>query len=256
MAALAQDVAQLLRDRQAHLRPSQVRRKGIGDFVTALDLRAERLLRKALTALLPEAGFLGEETAARDLDRPCVWVVDPIDGTSNFAAGLPQHAVAIGLLEHGCPILAVAHCMPEDATYVAVAGHGVRAGRRRLRIPDAPLDDAAIVGCQWLRGQQDLGFVGRLQRQGSRIRTFGSTVTQLADVAAGRLTANVQEQGRIWDFAAAGLFVLEAGGRFTDWQGRPVFPLRDLTVGHVPTVAAGPRAHRAIVRLLGAAEEA
>ena len=185
------------------------------------------------------------------LERDLVWVVDPIDGTSNFARGLPHHAVAVALLERGDPVLAVLHCEPEDAVYVALRGLGVRRNARRIRMPRRRLDESAVIGCQWHRGQQRLGFLARLQSRGNRVRTLGSTVTQLADVAMGRLDANVQEQGRIWDFAAAGLVVEEAGGRFTDWAGRRLFPLRNLAAtGHCRSLAAGPAVHRQLLALL------
>lgn len=236
---------------QSALRPTDVRRKGVGDFVTTIDLRSELELRRDLHSLLPEAGFLGEESTPADLGSEFVWVVDPIDGTSNFARGLPHFAVSVALLHRGEAVLGVLHCAPEDAIYVAQRGGGVRRNGRLVRIGRARLDDGAMIGCQWHRGQQQLDFVARLQKSGGRIRTLGSTVTQLADVVMGRLDANVQEQGRIWDFAAAGLCVEEAGGRFTDWTGARVFPLRDLTIGHTATIAASPGVHRRLVRLLG-----
>jgi myo-inositol-1(or 4)-monophosphatase len=230
-----------------------VARKGEGDFVTAIDLRAERMLRRELGKLLPEAGFLGEETPARDLQREFVWVVDPIDGTSNYANGLPQYAVAIALLFQNRPIQAAIWCEPEDAVYEAATGIGAYRNGKRFTIPKGHWDDRSIVGCQWHRGQQELDFLARLQRDGARIRTFGSTVVQLADVACGRLDANVQQQGRIWDLAAPGLLVEEAGGKLTDWEGNPIFPFANLTIGHIPSVAAGPAVHRRILqRLKGA----
>jgi myo-inositol-1(or 4)-monophosphatase len=247
---LVRRVAAMVHAAQRRLRPADVRRKGVGDFVTAVDVRAERQLRPALAALLPEAGFLGEESDPSDLDRPWIWVVDPIDGTSNFARGLPHFAVSVALLFRGQPVLAVVHAAPERTLYVARHGAGARRDGRRLRAPAGRLDDGAMIGCQWFRGQQQLGFVARLQRRGGRIRTLGSTVTQLADVAAGRLDANVQEQGRVWDIAAAGLVAVEAGCRFTDWRGRAVFPFRSLAIEHVATVAATPSVHRGVLRLL------
>lgn len=242
--------AHLVGNAQSQLRARDVQRKGEGDFVTAIDLRAERLLRPALTRLWPDAGFLGEESDPRDLDRAWLWVVDPIDGTSNFANGLPHFAISAALLHGGHPVLAAIHCFPENRLYLARHGRGTLRDGKRLRIPDGRLDDGSMFGCQWFRGQQDLDFVRRLQRRGARIRTIGSTVTQLADVAAGRLHANVQEQGRTWDIAAAGLVVLEAGGRFTTWSGRPVFPFPRLDIGHTATVAAPPNIHRGVLRLL------
>lgn len=251
VAAIVELAAGRAKAARRRLRPADVRRKGAGDFVTTVDLSTERFLRARLGELLPEAGYLGEETDPRDLGADLVWVVDPIDGTSNFARGLPHYAISVALLGAGDPLLAAVHCEPENATYTAVRGAGARRGRRRLRMPDARVDDAAVIGCQWHRGQQHLRFVAQLQQLGNRIRTLGSTVTQLVDVAAGRLDANVQEQGMLWDFAAAGLIVEEAGGRFTDWRGGDVFPLARLPRAHVPSIAAGPTALRQILRLLG-----
>ena len=234
---------------QRRLRPSDLRRKGVGDFVTRIDVRTEAELRRALGRVWPQAGFLGEESEPSDLGRDWVWVVDPIDGTSNFARGLPHFAVSVALLWQGQPMLACLHCAPENALYVAVQGAGVVRNGRRLQMPAGRLDDGAIVGCQWHRGQQQLEFLARLQSCGGRTRTFGSSVTQLVDVAVGRLDGNVQEQGRIWDIAAAGLVVEEAGGRFTDWAGNDVFPFAELGPGHTPSVAASPRVHRGLLRL-------
>jgi myo-inositol-1(or 4)-monophosphatase len=246
VAATGADLAQA----QGRLRAGDVRRKGRGDFVTAIDVRAERRLRRELAQLLPAAGFLGEETTPRGLERDLVWVVDPIDGTSNFASGLPHFAVAVVLLAAKMPVLAAVHAFPEDATYTARRGGGAHRNGRRLRCPDGRVDDGGMIGCQWFRGATDLAFVARLQRGGSRVRTFGSTVTQLLDVAAGRLHANCQQQGRIWDFAAAGLIVEEAGGRLSDWQGRPIFPLPSLDLGHTPTLAAAANVHKRVVQWL------
>jgi myo-inositol-1(or 4)-monophosphatase len=249
-AATVLEVASRVARAQHRLRPSDLRRKAAGDFVTRIDLRTEAELQRALHKVWPEAGFLGEETEPSRLGRDWIWVVDPIDGTSNFSRGLPHFAVSVALLWQGRPMLACVHCAPENALYVAVHGAGAVRNGRRLRMPAGRLDDGAIIGCQWHRGQQQLEFLARLQSGGARIRTLGSSVTQLADVAVGRLDGNVQEQGRLWDIAAAGLVVEEAGGRFTDWVGRAVFPVASFGPGHTPTVAASPRVHRGLLRLL------
>ena len=252
LAELVRSVGDRVARAQARLRPRDVRRKAVGDFVTAVDLRTERALQRDLGRLLPEAGFLGEESRPIGLDREWLWVVDPIDGTSNFARGLPHYAVSIALLHRGRPLLAAIQCQPENAVYCAVRGHGSRRNGRRVRAVRGRFDDGAILGCQWFRGQRDMAFVASLQRDGARIRTLGSTVVQLADLLMGRLDGNVQQQGRSWDIAAAGLIAAEAGVRFTDWRGRPVFPIRDLHVGHTATIAATPAVHRKLVAALAA----
>lgn len=250
VTAAVREVAGRALRAQARLRPEQVSRKGVGDFVTEVDVRCERLLRRRLGALLTDAGFLGEETPAAALDQDWVWVVDPIDGTSNFARGLPQFSVSVALLFRGQPKLGVCHVLPEDRTFVAVHGRGLRRDGRVVAPPRARFDDGAMIGCQWFRGQADMGFLAALQSRGARIRTFGSTVVQLCDCAAGRLDGNVQQQGRLWDFAAAGLIAQEAGLRFTTWTGERVFPLPDFEAEHIATVAARPAVHRQLLELL------
>ena len=247
-ANAVREVARMAKAAQAHLRPEAVRRKGEGDFVTTVDVRAEEQLKKHLLGALPEAGFIGEETGCEESERELVWVVDPIDGTSNFARGLPHWAVAVALLYRGLPIVASMWCSPEQVLYEAVRGRGAFRAGRRLTMRPGRWDDGTLVGCQWHRGQQDMSFVERLQSEGCRIRTFGCTVVQICDVAHGHLDANVQQQGRLWDIAAPGLLIEAAGGQFTDWQGKPVFPVDGPDPGHLSTVAAHGPVHASILR--------
>jgi myo-inositol-1(or 4)-monophosphatase len=250
VASAVAEVAGMARRAQRRLRPEAIQRKGVGDFVTEVDLRGERQLRKVLGKLLPEAGFLGEESGAEDLSRDLLWVVDTIDGTSNFAAGLPHWAVSVALLDRGEPLLASIHSQPEGSLYEAVAGCGSFAAGRRFRCAEGRWDDGSIVGVQWHRAQQDLRFVASLTRNGGRVRTMGSTVTQMLDVARGRLDANVQQQGRLWDYAAAALVLLEAGGKLTDWRGRKVFRKDRVESAHLGTVATGGRIHGRVLQAL------
>ncbi len=232
-------------------RPVPMHRKGPGDYVTARDLAIERRLRRAVRSQHPGHGWLGEETGAHATAAEFVWLCDPIDGTSNFARGLAPHAIALACLHRGMPVAAAAFCMPERALYSAAAGLGAWRDRRRLRLRAKALGPASIVGVQWLRSARSFAMLERLSPTGARMRNFGCTVVQLCDVATGRLDANVQEQGRIWDLAAAALIVLEAGGRFTAWDGRPLLPFRDLSgARHHPSLAAAPRAHAQLVRRL------
>ena len=250
---LVAEAGRRVRARSSGLRRADVRRKGPGDFVTAVDLAIERWLRSELGAMLPGAGFLGEETTSAGLEQGLVWCVDPIDGTSNFAHGLTQYAVAIALLHRRRPVVAAVWVAPQGDVLAAAAGCGATRNGRVLRIPVGRADDAAIHGAQWFRGTGDLRFLAALQADGARIRTFGSTVVQLMDVACGRLDANVQQQGRIWDVAAPGLILVEAGGKFTDWGGKPVFPFPSLQVEHTATLAASAPVHRALRSALAGA---
>jgi myo-inositol-1(or 4)-monophosphatase len=226
-------------------------RKAEGDFVTQVDRQAETDLRAILLDRFPDHGFLGEESGGYRLDAEYVWVVDPIDGTSNFAAGLPHFAVSIACLQAGAPLVAAVHCAPERITYSAVRDLGAWCGAKTLEAPTASLDDASILGVQWFRGPNQLGFLPGLVASGARVRVMGSSVTQLCDVAKGQLQANIQEQGRIWDIAAAGLIAAEAGVVLSNWQGRPIFPFPDLSgERHYPSLAAPPKVHQALLPVL------
>ncbi len=230
-----------------------MKRKAVGDFVTTVDLAIEKLLRREILAEWPDHGVLGEELPPVNVGADFVWILDPIDGTSNFGRGLPIYAVSVACLHAGRPVAAAVHCLPEDRTCHAALGLGARRGRQVLELGRrGGLDDAAILGLQWHRTSRELPYLPGLIATGARVRNFGSTVAQLCDVAAGRLDANVQEQGKIWDFAAAALLVTEAGGRFTSWDGADIFPLDELDgERHYPSIAAHPRVHRTLCRILG-----
>lgn len=224
MIEVARDV--LAQDRGVPIR--RVRRKGAGDFVTTFDLRCERALRRSLLARHPEHGFLGEETGAHRSDADFVWVVDPIDGTSNFVQGLPCFAVSASCLHRGMPVAAAVVAAPRGEVFTAARGLGARLGARRLRLRRTQLDDAAVLGVQWVRAVHEPGLHRMLAASGARVRVLGSSVTQICDVACGRLHGNLQTQGKVWDLAAPVLIAAEAGARVTDWLGRPLLPFVDL----------------------------
>lgn len=250
-SAVADVARSIVAQRRASRGALELERKGEGDFVTALDHRAERELRARLLGAFPDHGFLGEETGCTRGRSEPVWVVDPIDGTSNFAQGLPAFAVSVACVVGGMPEVAAVHVFPEGATYSAVRGRGAWRDGERLVTPAATLSDASIVGVQWFRGEFDAAFLRPLLLCGARIRVLGSTVVQLCDVAAGRLHANAQLQGRVWDIAACGLIAMEAGARVTDLSGRARFPFADLSAErHHPTLVAPMPLHAELVALL------
>ncbi|MBI5853513.1 MAG: inositol monophosphatase [Planctomycetes bacterium] len=248
---IAGDAAELVRAAARDRPRRDVRRKGEGDFVTAIDLRIERQVRDAVRARHPDHGFLGEESEPVRPDAEFVWVVDPIDGTSNFAQGLPEYAVSIACLSAGRPLVAAVHAEPRAEQFTAIAGTGAWRNGRRLRVEAAALSDATVIGAQWMRAVHEPALLAALSRSGARVRVFGSTVTQLCDVAVGRLHANVQTQGRVWDLAAAALIAKEAGAIVSDWRGRPILPFASLDPAlHHPSLVAAPGLHAELVERL------
>jgi myo-inositol-1(or 4)-monophosphatase len=183
-----------------------------------MDGDVERMIRAAIAARYPDDAVVGEEEGGRPGER--VWIVDPIDGTANYARGIPHYCVSIGYLEHGRPTIGVLHDPSHDWLYAASRGEGAYRNGERLRVSDCAAVDAATVECGWStrRSTDDyLALVARVMRAGCAIRRAGSGALGLADVAAGRVEAYCELHINAWDCAAGIVLVEEAGGRTNDF---------------------------------------
>lgn len=235
-----------------HRADSAVRKKG-NDFATDVDLAIER----QVVAALVEAtgiGVHGEEFGGSAVDSPWVWVLDPVDGTFNYAAGSPMAGILLGLLRHGEPVAGLTWLPFMDQRYTAVAGGPLR----KNGVPQPPLTSIdladALVGVGSFSADARGRFPGRyriallenLSRVSSRLRMHGSTGLDLAFVADGILGAAISFGGHVWDHAAGVALVQAAGGIVTDLAGEPWTPESD------SAVAAGPAAHAEILEILRA----
>ena len=192
--------------------------KGRHDILTAMDAEVERFIRRAIADRFPGDAVIGEEEGGADGER--LWIIDPIDGTANYARGIPHYCVSIGYLEHGVPTLGVIHDPSHDGLYAAALGRGAWRNDRRLAV--SPCDDlgAATVECGWStrRSTADyLALVARVMAAGCAIRRVGSGALGLADVAAGRSEAYAELHINAWDCAAGIVLVHEAGGYTNDF---------------------------------------
>ncbi len=238
----------------------RARRNGPHDVVSRLDAASERLIARILLDATPGAGFIGEETRPRAAsvagpDAP-TWIVDPIDGTVGFVAGIPFFSVSIALAIGSRLVLGVVHDPSHDETFVARAGEGAwllgtgeAADGRRLHVRRLASGTDAVVGLD--PGDPDdteaVERVDAVRRQVRVGRTLGSTALSLAYLAAGRLDGVLQVRGlQAVDIAAGGLLAREAGARVTDAAGGPWLDLRDLAHGR-GVAAAGPTVHRCLV---------
>ena len=212
-----------------------VREKGIADLVTDADVAAERCIASRISAAFPGHAILGEEEQAGDTGAEYLWVVDPLDGTTNFAHGLPHFAVSIALLHLGQPQLGVVWNPARGDLYTARLGGGAFHNGRRLQVNrEATMDQSLIgTGFYYDRGammEATLGAIGDCFRQNIHgIRRFGTAALDLAHVADGLYGAFFEFQLSPWDFAAGQLLVTEAGGRVTDCAGAAL-PLRKSTI--------------------------
>ena len=233
-----------------HRAQSAVQKKG-NDFATEVDLALERQLVAELESATG-IGVHGEEFGGADLNSPLVWVVDPIDGTFNYAAGSPMASILVALLRDGEPVAGLTWLPFTGQRYTAVAGESlVCNGVAQPAIGQVGLEDAIVgvgsfnvLGRGRYPGRWRLAVFSELSRVCSKIRMHGSIGIDMAYVAAGILGAAIHFGGQAWDHAAGVALVRAAGGIVTDLTGQPWTPA---TRG---ILAAAPGAHEQMLDLL------
>ncbi|HEX8913366.1 MAG TPA: inositol monophosphatase family protein [Humisphaera sp.] len=235
-----------------------------GEAVTDADRASQRFIVAGLRRRFPTDGIVGEESDTGtsitfDCPDPAgrVWVIDPIDGTNNFVAGLGAFAVCIALMKRGEPVLGVVYDVTRDLAYSAAAGQGAWLGSKRLTVNPRPMDDAAVV----MLTSNLLDKQGRcppfptrwLAQTNWKIRILGSAALEAVQVGAGVAQAAITMNGKLWDVAAPAAIVKEAGGLILDLKGEPVFPfdLAGYTGAKVPFIATTPAARSVIVDEVG-----
>ncbi len=226
---LMQDAAKkaakgLVRD-YGELENLQVSKKGLADFVSAADLKAEKYLRDELQRARPGYGFLGEEGGLSEgSDKSHRWIVDPLDGTTNFLHAIPHFAVNIALERDGEIVAAVTYNPVTDDLFWAEKGKGAYHNNRRLRVSGRrTLEESVLAtGIPFLGHGQHAKFLKELHQMTQRVagvRRMGAASLDLAYVAAGKFDGYWERDLSPWDMAAGILLVLEAGGVVTDAEG-------------------------------------
>lgn len=216
------------------------------DIVTAADQEVEQVIRARLAAERPGDGFLGEESGAGDSSTGLTWVVDPIDGTVNYAYGDPNWAVSIAVVAGeatplGWQSLAGAVFAPLlDELYTASASGGSQLNGTPLTLPEPPALSSALIATGFGYGaqqrEQDADLLRELIGQVRDIRRHGAASLDLCGVAAGRLDAYYERGLNAWDFAAGALIATEAGALVTGPQGGP--PTEQLLIAGHPHLVA------------------
>jgi myo-inositol-1(or 4)-monophosphatase len=217
----------------------QVSMKGPGDFVSAADRRAEEILFEELKRVRPGYGFLMEEGGVVEGDDPTHrWIVDPLDGTTNFLHGIPMFSISLALERNGQIIAGVVYNPVTDELYTAEKGAGAYLNDRRLRVSARrDITDAVIgTGVPHLGIGDHAGYMGELRQvmaNSAGIRRIGSAALDLAYVAAGRFDGFWENGLSPWDMAAGLLLIREAGGFVTDSEGRDqIFDTRTVVAGN------------------------
>jgi myo-inositol-1(or 4)-monophosphatase len=231
----------------------QVSRKGPADFVSTADHQAERTLKAELQKARPGFGFLMEESGVTTgSDATCRWLVDPLDGTTNFLHGIPHFCISIALEKEDEIVAGVIYEPTRDEMYWAEKGGGAFMNDRRVRVSGRPrLDDCVIAtGIPYReRGHHEsyLASLGAVMGATAGVRRMGAAALDLAYVAAGRYDGFWELGLQPWDLAAGIILVREAGGMATDLSGSG----DALKTGDI--VSANPKLHRPLVDLVKAA---
>lgn len=200
----------------------EVRHKGPIDIVTSADLRSEELIREKISSLFPDHGILAEEGGGIE-DSDILWVIDPIDGTTNYAHGFPVFAVSIGIMLNGEPVAGVVYDPNLKEMFSAVKGRGATLNGRPIAVSSVDDLDSALLATGFpysLREAPEpiLADFSRILLKCQGVRRAGAATIDLCNLACGRIDAFWERGLKPWDTAAAGLIVTESGGTLSKYD--------------------------------------
>lgn len=234
VCGIAKSAGAYIREERKKFDLNQVERKHAHDYVSYVDKGSEARIVSALRELLPEAGFITEEGSAGHSSEQQVWVIDPLDGTTNFIHQYAPYAVSIALLQGKEILLGVVYEICADECFFAWQGGGAYLGvgsegakREKLRVSQQKIEDALL--CLQLPYNSEAykptakHFIDTFYGHAASIRMNGSAAMSLCYVAAGRLDGYAEQYIGQWDYMAGSLIVIEAGGQVTDYSGSADF---------------------------------
>jgi myo-inositol-1(or 4)-monophosphatase len=234
-----------------------------GEAVSEADRASQRLIVAAIRSEFPGDGIVGEESddgggITAHIPNPDGrnWVIDPIDGTNNFLAGLGNFCVCVGLMERGHPVVGVVHDPSRDETYAAATGLGARLNDAPIRVSGTGMGEASIVmltsNLLDPQGRCPGWAIHLLSQTRYKLRILGSAALEAVSVAAGIADAAVTVNGKLWDMCAASAIVLEAGGVVCDLSGNDHYPfdLRGYAGAKTPFVCTTPSSRNELLELI------
>jgi myo-inositol-1(or 4)-monophosphatase len=240
MIAAARKAARALKRDFGELEKLQVSLKGPANFVSAADKRAEETLYAELSKARPGYCFLGEEGGRREgADKSHTWIVDPLDGTTNFLHGIPQFAISIALEREGAVVAGLVYNPANEELFIAEKGKGAFLNDQRIRVAGRKRGDIALARKE----------TGAMQEQVAGLRRFGAAALDLAWIAAGRLDGYWERDIKPWDMAAGLILVREAGGYVSDCDGGEDM----FSSGHI--AAGNDTIHKELLAVLKAAQK-
>ncbi len=231
---IAREAGSYIRQERAGFSLEKVERKHAHDYVSYVDKGSEQRIVKALRELLPTAGFITEEGLATHTDEQMLWVVDPLDGTTNFIHDFAPYAVSIALIRGREILVGVVYEICADECFYAWKDGGAYLNGQPVHVGQSAINDALL--CLQLPYNSNaykpviLTLISRFYGNVGSIRMIGSAAMALCYVAAGRLDAYAERYIGQWDFMAGALIVQEAGGRVTNYAGEDDFTQGDSVI--------------------------
>ena len=202
----------------------ELKGEGFNNLVSYVDKESEKKLVKALTKILPGAGFLGEEGASADGTNDYRWIIDPLDGTTNFTHGLPIFAISIGLVKHNEIVAGVVHDVTRNDAFHTSKENPAYCNNTEIRVSKAHTLNESLLATgfpyyNFEKREAYLDIIKTFLDKSHGIRRLGSAAIDLAYVACGRMEGFFEYNLNAWDVAAGALLVQQAGGKVTDFSG-------------------------------------
>jgi len=232
--------------------------KNYTELVTLTDKRCQNIIIERIKENYPDHGFIAEEgEQGRLFKQPprsgqtLWWAIDPIDGTTNFAHGMPYFATSIAVLDEGSPIIGVIFEPATDSMFTAIKGGEAQLNGRRIAAGKEDINKFSSVGIDSHFNDVVPNWVCEIMKK-TRFRNLGTTALQIAYVAKGSLVATIAFDPKLWDIAAGSVIAQAAGAIVTDWQGGAIYPVNlDTYEGEIfHVVAANRKVHPQVLEML------
>lgn len=221
---LAVEVGGFVRSERKKLNEKGIVAKGKNDFVTHVDKASEEHLVKGLSQIIPGSGFIAEEGTAGHSDEPYTWIIDPIDGTTNFIHGAPPYSISIGLQKDGVSVLGVVYEISADECFYAYEGGKAYLNGKEIRVSETQELAGSLLATgfpytEFGRMQDFMKTLDYFFHNSHGVRRLGSAAADLAYVACGRYEGFYEYNLNAWDIAAGTFIIEKAGGKVSDFKG-------------------------------------
>lgn len=236
---LVKETGEFIRQESRKFDESKIEYKGKNDLVSYVDKEAEKRLVKGLSEILPGSGFVAEEGTSTRRSDIYNWIIDPLDGTTNFTHGLPVYAVSIALVKRGVLTLGIVYEINRDECFHAIKGQGAFLNHSPIKVSETKTLEKSLLATgfpyyNFDQMQQYLTIINEFMQTTHGLRRMGSAAVDLAYTACGRFEGFFEYNLNAWDVAAGALIVQEAGGKVTDFKGGENYVFgREIVAGNV-----------------------